>query len=149
MREHRVDAVVHAAAQTHVDTSFDSAQAATFSTDNVVGTQSLLEAARECWCGGGGRTATPHRFVHISTDEVYGESGVDGLAGGAGDVCATAAAAAAHCKLTRAVARRRPPAARRRRVPSHLHLPHRRARRMRAHGSHRRTRTPRPKPQPS
>jgi dTDP-glucose 4,6-dehydratase len=56
-----VDAVVHCAAESHVDRSI--AGAADFVSTNVVGTQVLLEAAREAGVG---------RFVHVSTDEVYG-----------------------------------------------------------------------------
>jgi dTDP-glucose 4,6-dehydratase len=55
------DAVVHFAAESHVDRSINSA--ALFVTSNVVGTQVLLEAARRRGLG---------RFVHVSTDEVYG-----------------------------------------------------------------------------
>ncbi len=62
-----MDAVVHFAAETHVDRSIESAEP--FLRTNVVGTQALLEAAR--------RHGVP-RFVHISTDEVYG-SAPDGI----------------------------------------------------------------------
>ena len=58
-----VDAVAHFAAETHVDRSIESAEP--FLRTNVLGTQALLEAAR--------RHAVP-RFVHISTDEVYGSA---------------------------------------------------------------------------
>ncbi|MCU4800372.1 dTDP-glucose 4,6-dehydratase [Halobacteria archaeon HArc-gm2] len=56
------DVVVHFAAESHVDRSIDDATA--FASTNVVGTQTLLEAAAE---------ADIERFVHVSTDEVYGE----------------------------------------------------------------------------
>jgi dTDP-glucose 4,6-dehydratase len=56
-----VDAVVHFAAETHVDRSITGA--ADFVVTNVVGTQTLLEAARRAGVG---------RFLHVSTDEVYG-----------------------------------------------------------------------------
>jgi len=59
-----VDAVVHFAAETHVDRSIH--EAGTFITTDVFGTYVLLEAARKCGI---------RRFVHISTDEVYGEAG--------------------------------------------------------------------------
>ena len=59
-----VDAVVHLAAETHVDRSIDDP--APFVTTNVLGTQVLLEAARRAGVG---------RFVHVSTDEVYGTLG--------------------------------------------------------------------------
>lgn len=58
-----LDAVVHFAAETHVDRSIESAEP--FLRTNVVGTQALLEAAR--------RRGVP-RFVHISTDEIYGSA---------------------------------------------------------------------------
>ena len=64
LRDHGVEDIVHFAAQTHVSRSFDDALG--FVEDNIVGTQSLLECAR---LHGGLR-----RFVHISTDEVYGDS---------------------------------------------------------------------------
>ena len=62
------DAVVHFAAESHVDRSI--ADAAPFITTNVLGTQVLLEAARKAGVG---------RFVHVSTDEVYGALGEEGL----------------------------------------------------------------------
>ncbi len=62
-----VDAVLHFAAESHVDRSIDSSEA--FVRTNVLGTQRLLEAAREKRVG---------RFIHISTDEVYGALGVSG-----------------------------------------------------------------------
>lgn len=64
LREHEVCTVVHFAAQSHVDTSFTDSL--TYTQDNVLGTHCLLEEARLY-----GRL---ERFVHISTDEVYGES---------------------------------------------------------------------------
>ncbi|MHB1952924.1 MAG: dTDP-glucose 4,6-dehydratase [Sulfobacillus sp.] len=60
---HRIDAVIHFAAQTHVDNSFGNSLQ--FTRDNVLGTHTLLECCRKY-----GRVL---RFVHISTDEVYGE----------------------------------------------------------------------------
>jgi dTDP-glucose 4,6-dehydratase len=68
MREHTVDTVVHFAAESHVDRSITGPDA--FIQTNVVGTHSLLKAARELWLGG--QTPLPHRFHHVSTDEVYG-----------------------------------------------------------------------------
>lgn len=73
MREHAVDTVVHFAAESHVDRSITGPDA--FIETNVVGTHSLLKAAREVWLGGA--TAIPHRFHHVSTDEVYGSLAVD------------------------------------------------------------------------
>jgi dTDP-glucose 4,6-dehydratase len=68
LREHAVDTLVHFAAESHVDRSISGPDA--FIETNVVGTHSLLKAARECWLGG--VSAAPHRFHHVSTDEVYG-----------------------------------------------------------------------------
>jgi len=68
MREHRVDTVVHFAAESHVDRSITGPEA--FIATNVVGTHTLLQAARELWLGRGKPLA--HRFHHVSTDEVYG-----------------------------------------------------------------------------
>ena len=62
-----VDAVIHFAAESHVDRSIDNA--APFITTNVLGTQVLLDAARR---------AGVKRFVHVSTDEVYGALGKEG-----------------------------------------------------------------------
>ena len=58
----RIDTIVHAAAQTHVDNSFGNSLA--FTRDNVLGTHVLLEAAKAA--------GTVTRFLHVSTDEVYG-----------------------------------------------------------------------------
>ncbi len=68
MRDHAVDTVVHFAAESHVDRSITGPDA--FIETNVVGTHALLKAAREAWLSGG--TSQPHRFHHVSTDEVYG-----------------------------------------------------------------------------
>jgi dTDP-glucose 4,6-dehydratase len=68
MREHHVDTVVHFAAESHVDRSITGPDA--FIETNVVGTHTLLKAAREMWLGG--PTSQPHRFHHVSTDEVFG-----------------------------------------------------------------------------
>jgi len=67
LREESLDTIVHFAAESHVDRSIDGPDA--FVATNVVGTHALLKAAREVWLAGGGR---PHRFHHVSTDEVYG-----------------------------------------------------------------------------
>jgi dTDP-glucose 4,6-dehydratase len=64
---HGVNGVVHFAAESHVDRSILGAQV--FVQTNVLGTQVLLEVARELKIG---------RFVHVSTDEVYGSLGPDG-----------------------------------------------------------------------
>jgi dTDP-glucose 4,6-dehydratase len=68
LREHRVDTVVHFAAESHVDRSISGPDA--FIDTNVVGTHTLLKAAREYWLIEEG--AVSHRFHHVSTDEVYG-----------------------------------------------------------------------------
>lgn len=67
MRAHSVDTIVHFAAESHVDRSITGPEA--FVQTNVVGTHALLLAAREVWLSGSGR---PHRFHHVSTDEVFG-----------------------------------------------------------------------------
>jgi len=71
---HRPDAVMHLAAESHVDRSIDGPGA--FIHTNVTGTYTLLEAARAYW-EGAGRPAQ-FRFHHISTDEVYGSLGATG-----------------------------------------------------------------------
>lgn len=68
---HQPDAVMHLAAESHVDRSIDGPAA--FIETNIVGTYTLLEAARSYWnCLDGERKAA-FRFHHISTDEVYGD----------------------------------------------------------------------------
>ena len=69
LREHRVDTIIHFAAESHVDRSISGPSA--FIETNVVGTHSLLQAAREAWLAPGA-DASRHRFHHVSTDEVYG-----------------------------------------------------------------------------
>ncbi|MEH6586803.1 MAG: dTDP-glucose 4,6-dehydratase [Halioglobus sp.] len=73
LREHAVDTLVHFAAESHVDRSITGPDA--FIETNVVGTHSLLKAAREYLLGG--ETSLPHRFHHVSTDEVYGSLAPD------------------------------------------------------------------------
>lgn len=72
MGDLRVDGVVHLAAESHVDRSI--AGPATFVRTNVTGTLTLLEAARATWSAGG-RWRDGVRFLHVSTDEVYGDLG--------------------------------------------------------------------------
>jgi dTDP-glucose 4,6-dehydratase len=72
---HQPDAVMHLAAESHVDRSIDGP--GTFIETNVMGTFQMLEAAR-AWWEGAGRPDT-FRFHHISTDEVFGSLGPDGL----------------------------------------------------------------------
>lgn len=71
------DAVMHLAAESHVDRSIDGAAA--FIQTNIVGTYIMLECAREYWTGLPSGRKTSFRFHHISTDEVYGSLGADGL----------------------------------------------------------------------
>jgi dTDP-glucose 4,6-dehydratase len=69
-RDHRPDRVMHLAAESHVDRSIDGPAA--FIRTNVVGTQVLLEAAREYWSALGAEAKAAFRFHHVSTDEVFG-----------------------------------------------------------------------------
>ena len=75
--EHRPDAVMHLAAESHVDRSIEGA--GPFIQTNVVGTFVLLEAALAYWRGLGDEAAERFRFLHVSTDEVYGSLGDAGL----------------------------------------------------------------------
>ena len=71
-------AVMHLAAESHVDRSIDGP--AEFIETNVVGTSVLLEAARAYWSSLGTAEKETFRFHHISTDEVYGDlEGTDDL----------------------------------------------------------------------
>ncbi len=70
LREHNVRAVVHFAAESHVDRSISGP--APFFETNVMGTLALLEAAKGYWSGLGGADKDAFRFLHVSTDEVYG-----------------------------------------------------------------------------
>ena len=70
LAEHRPRAVVHFAAESHVDRSIDGP--ADFVQTNVVGTFSLLEEARQYWGALGEAEKRGFRFLHVSTDEVYG-----------------------------------------------------------------------------
>jgi dTDP-glucose 4,6-dehydratase len=73
LRDERIDTVVHFAAESHVDRSISGPDA--FIEANVIGTHSLLKAARRVWLEE--RSVAAHRFHHISTDEVYGSLGPD------------------------------------------------------------------------
>ena len=75
--ETRPDAVIHLAAESHVDRSIDSPM--DFVTTNVQGTVTLLQAATEYWHGLGPRAREAFRFLHVSTDEVYGSLGATGV----------------------------------------------------------------------
>jgi len=73
----RPDAIMHLAAETHVDRSIDGP--ADFIRTNILGSYTLLEAAREYWSGLPAAQAAGFRFHHVSTDEVFGSLGADGL----------------------------------------------------------------------
>src|SRR5690554_4227836 len=69
--EHQPDAVMHLAAESHVDRSIDGP--AEFIQTNIVGTYTLLEAARAYWNALPDARKQAFRFHHVSTDEVYGD----------------------------------------------------------------------------
>ncbi len=73
LAQHRIGAIVNLAAESHVDRSIDSAEP--FIQTNVVGTQRLLAAARRHWAALQGGEKDSFRFLHVSTDEVYGTLG--------------------------------------------------------------------------
>ena len=74
LREHRIDSVMHLAAESHVDRSIDSPEE--FIQTNFVGTFRLLEEARRFWMDTQSSISNP-RFLHVSTDEVFGSLGPD------------------------------------------------------------------------
>jgi dTDP-glucose 4,6-dehydratase len=76
LREHRPSAIVNFAAESHVDRSIDGPAA--FVQTNVVGTLGLLETARDYWRTLEGSDKEAFRFLHVSTDEVYGSLGAEG-----------------------------------------------------------------------
>ena len=71
LREEKIDTLVHFAAESHVDRSIHGPDA--FIETNILGTHSLLKAARRAWIDE--KTVPRHRFHHVSTDEVYGSLG--------------------------------------------------------------------------
>jgi dTDP-glucose 4,6-dehydratase len=73
LRRERIDTIVHFAAESHVDRSIHGPDA--FIETNVVGTHTLLAAARKVWISEA--TMGQHRFHHVSTDEVYGSLAPD------------------------------------------------------------------------
>ena len=75
--DYRPDLVMHLAAESHVDRSIDGP--GTFIETNVNGTFVLLEAARRHWAGLQGEAKARFRFHHVSTDEVFGSLGAEGL----------------------------------------------------------------------
>lgn len=74
--EHRPSAVVHLAAESHVDRSIDGP--AEFVRTNVIGTFTLLEEARRYWQALSPEGRADFRFLHVSTDEVFGSLGPEG-----------------------------------------------------------------------
>lgn len=70
-KKHQPDAVMHLAAESHVDRSIDGPAA--FIETNIVGTYTLLEVARQYWNELNNDSKQAFRFHHISTDEVYGD----------------------------------------------------------------------------
>lgn len=73
LRDREIETLVHFAAESHVDRSITGPDA--FIDTNILGTNSLLKAARTVWLDEG--SGREHRFHHISTDEVYGSLGPD------------------------------------------------------------------------
>ena len=73
----RPDHVIHLAAESHVDRSITGSDA--FIQTNIIGTYSMLEAARAYWFGLPSEKREGFRFLHVSTDEVYGSLGEEGL----------------------------------------------------------------------
>ena len=76
LREHEIDAIVNFAAESHVDRSIDGPAA--FVETNIVGTFNLLDCARAYWSGLTEPARRAFRFLHVSTDEVYGSLGPTG-----------------------------------------------------------------------
>ncbi|GAA0856766.1 dTDP-glucose 4,6-dehydratase [Aliiglaciecola litoralis] len=73
LTEHEINTIVHFAAESHVDRSITGPD--TFIETNIIGTYSLLKAAKKCWIDqprAQGQVPLEHRFHHVSTDEVYG-----------------------------------------------------------------------------
>jgi dTDP-glucose 4,6-dehydratase len=71
------DAVLHLAAESHVDRSITGSRS--FIDTNILGTYTMLEGARRYWSGLRGPAKERFRFLHVSTDEVYGSLGPEGL----------------------------------------------------------------------
>jgi len=75
LEKHDIDLVMNLAAESHVDRSIDSPEP--FIQTNVTGTLRLLDAVRRHWSGRSGKARERFRFLHISTDEVYGSLELD------------------------------------------------------------------------
>jgi dTDP-glucose 4,6-dehydratase len=73
----RPDAVLHLAAESHVDRSITGSRS--FINTNIVGTHTMLECALRYWSSSAGSTRERFRFLHVSTDEVYGSLGATGF----------------------------------------------------------------------
>jgi dTDP-glucose 4,6-dehydratase len=71
------DAVINLAAESHVDRSITGSRS--FIETNIIGTYTLLEVARRYWSGLSDEAKGSFRFLHVSTDEVYGSLGADGF----------------------------------------------------------------------
>ena len=74
---YQFDAVIHLAAESHVDRSIENPQA--FLETNILGTAALLDAAKYSWLDNDSNRTKDKMFYHISTDEVYGSLGNEGL----------------------------------------------------------------------
>jgi dTDP-glucose 4,6-dehydratase len=77
LAEEEIDTIAHFAAESHVDRSIDGP--AEFIQTNIVGTFTLLEAARKFWNANSPAAVDQRRFLHVSTDEVYGSLGDTGF----------------------------------------------------------------------
>jgi dTDP-glucose 4,6-dehydratase len=77
LQQHRPDAIINFAAESHVDRSIDGPSV--FIQTNVVGTSNLLQCTLEHWRSLDAESADRFRFLHVSTDEVYGSLGPVGL----------------------------------------------------------------------
>jgi dTDP-glucose 4,6-dehydratase len=74
--DYKPTAVIHLASETHVDRSIDGPAA--FVQTNIIGTYNLLEIARKYWISSSGAVREQFRFLHVSTDEVFGSLGLTG-----------------------------------------------------------------------
>ena len=77
MNDFKPDWILHLAAESHVDRSIENSEA--FLQTNVIGTFNMLEAARQHYGGLSAVAKDTFRFLHVSTDEVYGSLGKAGL----------------------------------------------------------------------
>jgi dTDP-glucose 4,6-dehydratase len=75
LSQHKVRAVMHLAAESHVDRSIDGPQA--FIQTNIVGTFNLLQASLDYWRSLNDEAKRSFKFIHVSTDEVFGSLGLD------------------------------------------------------------------------